>query len=443
MESFAANAALKLLEKALSWVITPLRDRFLRLRRRNQIRASAGRKIGILLARLDGDTDTGSLRETIRETIRRELDDAVEIVLWPEALRVEDGHEYDAERGAYAKAQKWLASKHCDLLVWGRIKGQSVLSMRFTLAEIGSPNAETYKLTETFDLPISFIANLGVAITTRIFVTTVPTLNMSGQYLVPLMRNTAERLEPIVHRLNSAFSADTRGALLEIYARVQLIIGDQTGADDHLKIAIDTYHKVLEEFSRERLPLAWALTQNSLGFALWTLGKHGTNNDLLKQAVVAFQESLKEFDRVREPADWAMAQNNLGLALWALGEREAGNEQLEQAVSAFREALCASSQEKSPLAWAMAHNNLGSVLAILGGRESDTKRLEQAHAAFREALKELTRDRAPLDWAKTHVNLALILRLLAEREGGTPRLEEAVMACRDALKEYRHDRVTT
>jgi Tetratricopeptide repeat len=39
------------------------------------------------------------------------------------------------------------------------------------------------------------------------------------------------------------------------------------------------------------------------------------------------------------PLQWAMAQNNLGTALWTLGQRERGTTHLEEAVAAYRLAL--------------------------------------------------------------------------------------------------------
>ena len=57
------------------------------------------------------------------------------------------------------------------------------------------------------------------------------------------------------------------------------------------------------------------------------------------QAVAAYTEALEECTRARVPLDWAMTQNNLGGALVTLGERESGRERLEQAVAAFTEAL--------------------------------------------------------------------------------------------------------
>jgi hypothetical protein len=51
------------------------------------------------------------------------------------------------------------------------------------------------------------------------------------------------------------------------------------------------------------------------------------------------REALEERTRERVPLDWAMTQNNLGNALLTLGERESGTGKLMEAVAAYREAL--------------------------------------------------------------------------------------------------------
>ena len=62
------------------------------------------------------------------------------------------------------------------------------------------------------------------------------------------------------------------------------------------------------------------------------------------------------------PLDWAMTQNNLGNALWTLGERESGTARLEEAVAAYRAALKEWTRERVPLDWATTQNNLGNAL---------------------------------------------------------------------------------
>ena len=89
---------------------------------------------------------------------------------------------------------------------------------------------------------------------------------------------------------------------------------------------MSAYVEALKEYTRERMPLNWAMTQNDLGNALRTLGERESGTERLEQAVSAYVEALKERTRERVPLDWAMTQNNLGNALRTLGERESGTE---------------------------------------------------------------------------------------------------------------------
>jgi hypothetical protein len=50
--------------------------------------------------------------------------------------------------------------------------------------------------------------------------------------------------------------------------------------------------------------LDWAITQNSLGVALATIGESGTAR--LEEAVAAYRAALKERTRGRVPLGWAM-----------------------------------------------------------------------------------------------------------------------------------------
>ena len=94
------------------------------------------------------------------------------------------------------------------------------------------------------------------------------------------------------------------------------------------------------------------MTQNNLGNALETLGERESGTQRLEEAVEAYRAALQERTRERVPLDWAMTQNNLGNALGTLGERESGTKRLEEAVEAYRAALQEWTRERVPLRWA-------------------------------------------------------------------------------------------
>ncbi len=238
-----------------------------------------------------------------------------------------------------------------------------------------------------------------------------------------------------------AGDADERGAALNDLGVALTVLGERESGTERLEQAIAAYRAALEEWTRERVPLQWAMTQNNLGTALQALGEREAGTERLVQAVAAYQAALEEHTRKRVPLDWAMTQNNLGNALQTIGKRETGTERLVQAVAAYRAALKERTRERVPLDWAMTKNNLGAALQILGTRQGNLTRLEEAIGAYSDALKEYTRERVPLDWAMVQNNLGNALRSLGERKTGTERLEQAVVAYRAALEEWTRDRV--
>ncbi|EGV27601.1 hypothetical protein ThidrDRAFT_4583 [Thiorhodococcus drewsii AZ1] len=100
------------------------------------------------------------------------------------------------------------------------------------------------------------------------------------------------------------------------------------------------YRAALEEQTRERVPLAWAMTQTNLGSAFVRLGARESGTVRLEEAVAAYRAALEEYTRERVPLDWATTQNNLGSALWRLGERDpnAGANYLQEARDSFQHA---------------------------------------------------------------------------------------------------------
>ena len=78
--------------------------------------------------------------------------------------------------------------------------------------------------------------------------------------------------------------------------------------------------------------------------------------------------ALEEWTRERVPLDWAMTQNNLGNALWTLGERESGTARLEEAVQAYHAALEVFTVEVSPANRRIAIASLDAALAMIGRR---------------------------------------------------------------------------
>ena len=128
-----------------------------------------------------------------------------------------------------------------------------------------------------------------------------------------LFKQAAE-LVPAGHR-------DETTSYLERQADALYREGDERGDNAALKQSIETWHLVLQQRPRERVPLDWARTQMNLGNALERLGERESGTGRLEEAVTAYRAALEERTRERVPLDWAMSTGNQGVALMLIAER--------------------------------------------------------------------------------------------------------------------------
>ncbi|MBK8177233.1 MAG: hypothetical protein IPK66_18840 [Rhodospirillales bacterium] len=96
-------------------------------------------------------------------------------------------------------------------------------------------------------------------------------------------------------RDRAGWDADARGSTLVILADALRTHGDQSGQNAPLQDAVDAYRAALQEWTRERVPLDWAMTQNNLGNALWTLGDRTRDRAKVGEARQAFNAAFEGF----------------------------------------------------------------------------------------------------------------------------------------------------
>jgi hypothetical protein len=114
-------------------------------------------------------------------------------------------------------------------------------------------------------------------------------LSRDAEFRAQQGRYVADKLLPFIARVRHILNAsEGRGGWdSENVARTRLVLanalmtlGSQTGENAPLEEAVSAYRAALEEWTRERVPLDWATTQNNLGNALATLG--GDSPPLIK-----------------------------------------------------------------------------------------------------------------------------------------------------------------
>ncbi len=415
---------------------------------RSELPKADPERFTVALAHLEHD-EAGQSEKLILEALDEQFasreKNAVQILCFDRTIQREGADPEASVNAAHKEARAYLDQSGADVLIWGAVlKGgdkrvpKLFWTPRSDLERVR--DAERYPM-QALELPEVFFAHLAEILRLLVVTGDAEFRSLEGRFVADRIGPFIERVRTLLSSGGKGWSKESRARVRSVLANSLLTLGQQTGTNDALLEAIVLYREILQDLTRERVPLHWAMTQNNLGNALWSLGERESGTTRLEEAIAGYREALKEWTRERVPLQWAMTQNNLGTALTRLGERESGTAPLEEAIAAYREALKEWTRERVPLDWAMTQNNLGDALRTLGERESGTARLEKAIVAHHEALKEWTRERVPLQWAATQNNLGNALARLGERESGTARLEEAIAAYHEALKEWTRERV--
>ena len=232
--------------------------------------------------------------------------------------KVEAGHE---------KAREYLKESGAHILIWGlvhHISGEDAPRLYWTTSRESKRSKEVYQ-PEGFKLPELFwndlVEVLGLVVVTQSAEFFADEGHFIADKIEPFIKKVRDLLESAELQGRDTDATDTRVKVRVILADSLNTFGKQAGKNEPLEEAVGAYREALKEWTRDRVPLDWAMTQNNLGNALGRLGERESGTKRLEEAVGAYREALKEWTRDRVPLDWAMTQNNLGIALQTLGER--------------------------------------------------------------------------------------------------------------------------
>ncbi|MCT7980790.1 CHAT domain-containing protein [Laspinema olomoucense] len=192
------------------------------------------------------------------------------------------------------------------------------------------------------------------------------------------------------------------------WAMVHLNLGDnyseriRGNPTENFEISIKALKKALQVFTREKFPELWAGTQNNLGESYRKLSA-GNRAENLEQAITCYNNALQVRTKNTEPEEWARVQHNLGLAY---KERIKGDRatNLEEAITCFHNGLLFRTYEALPQKWAMTQNALGDAYLdrIMG---NPVENVELAIECLKNAQKVRTRQAMPEKWAMAEHNL--------------------------------------
>jgi hypothetical protein len=216
--------------------------------------------------------------------------------------------EEPAKKNAEDKAQDLLKKTGADVLIWGSVvslSGKSASAMRLNWTRApdvpGAKASEKYQLpTETIALPAEFWSDLkqilGLLTQSRI---AELTFGQPGTYVAAKLEPLIRQVRALVEKKEGIWDPETLAGVRFGLATALAQYGEQSGTNEPLAESIALYRKDLEEYTRARVPLQWAMTQNNLGNALSVLGERESGTARVEEAVAAFREALQENTRAR------------------------------------------------------------------------------------------------------------------------------------------------
>ena len=104
----------------------------------------------------------------------------------------------------------------------------------------------------------------------------------------------------------------------------------------NLQEARRIYEANLKERPRDKLPLAWAATQSSMGHVLFLIGTHTDNATFIEDGERTLRAALEERTEDRIRPDWLETQRYLANTCRELGVRNSNRLQLEEALNIFK-----------------------------------------------------------------------------------------------------------
>jgi hypothetical protein len=240
-------------------------------------------RFSVLVAKLNGDA-TDTLGNQIFEVLK-EFSGVQALPL--DRTLASGGRMTEAmEAEAGEVVRRYLQRSGATVLIWDA--EHKIAKLFLTTSSVAPQKGGQYQpeIGTTIRLPDVFWSDLAQVLRLVIASRDAEFRAKEGNYI-------ADRLPPFIasvrrllneSRDRPGWDADARGSTLVILADALQPFGDQSGQNAPLQEAVDAYRAALQEYTRERVPLQWAMAQNNLGSALSRLGVRSHDRAKLEEA---------------------------------------------------------------------------------------------------------------------------------------------------------------
>ncbi len=257
-----------------------------------------------------------------------------------------------------------------------------------------------------------------------------------------------DALEPLIQKVSSIAENKSRssGWSLDARARVDFILGaaERTSAyeiqsRDSLRRSAAYFQQALTEWSRDRFPLEWAMTQTNLGATLEISAASEMNEDTLQKALDSYNAALEVYRAHSDDLDVAGMHYRAGSMLEEMARRTGDSGDLQKAIDSYRAALAGYDVRSHPLMWAAVQRRLGRSLSLLADQRGDPAIEAQAIEAFRASLGVYERRRDSLSWVLVQEELAGELANLGRATSNRAYVKQSVAMIQNVLENFPRD----
>jgi tetratricopeptide (TPR) repeat protein len=267
----------------------------------------------------------------------------------------------------------------------------------------------------------------------------------SAEFMATYKIKFGGALEPVIRevsaivndpRKTAGWSADTRARMNLILGIANRTSGVELKSRDSLDAAVAHFQRTLDDWTRDRDPLEWAMAQRNLADALSQQFGLDWHDAPLHPAITAFQNALAVYESRSDRLDAAHVQLGLASGYEVISRYEPGRENVSKAVDHYRAAADGFDPHTYPDDWGEVQLSLANALRVLAFWDKGTKTLDDAMAANKAALTVYSKQSDPIKWAAAQGQLAQCLIQLGEGTSNADDLRQSISLLRQVLDGY-------
>jgi tetratricopeptide (TPR) repeat protein len=267
----------------------------------------------------------------------------------------------------------------------------------------------------------------------------------SAEFMVRYKLKFGDALEPLIREVRAiaddsrkvvAWNADTRARMNLILGIATRTSGIELKSQDSLRAAVAYFQHTLDDWTRDRDPLEWAMTQRNLADALAQQYALDWHDAPLLPAMTAFQNALAVYQSRSDRLDSAHVQLGLATGYEVISEYEPSRENLTKAVNYYRAALNGFDPRTYPDDWGFAQVRLANTLRVLSFEDKDTKNINDAIAANKAALTVFSKQNNPMSWAEAQGQMAQCLNQLGSVTSNPDYFHQSISLLRQIIDGY-------